>query len=610
MCYIQCFYIINLMRYTERNPAVLLSLYGVRPAESQVPSISDSLASRHEQPLTTTDFQHRAPAPALVDGADSESLAIPVAATSLTPPSRDVPVLTDAGLAAELARLARGQDEVLLIANAYTVCVRHRHATGGAWQMLCCGELGSDAIEAAKPLSRKRLTWAAVAGAPWEADPESVPTTKGTVALLNRWLKTSNVDDSGGREGDVTPAIKDELTYLVGWRCQFTGCGRDLRCHAATGSRGRFSYFAHIVAASEDGPRGHPVLSKLWASEIKNFMLLCDECHRLIDKVNPAKYTVEVLQQMREDSIAEVKRLLNSLQHKPAEVIAIVGNIAGQPAQFSMEDAQEALWGQGLRSAETKVSRYFYPGGQHHAVHSPGYWISLFQQMKQDMPLLQTLLDGTRSGAARPRLAVFPLHSTSVLLLAGRVLGDSEGTHLFQPHRNKVGSGTRWAWPKVESPLAALDKFTFEEPHPHAAGQEEAILVVALTSDIVASRMPAACAKADKFLLPTLRITGPTFDKDCMQQPQDLQLFALALDAAMRKLQDDWKVRRVHLFVSAPASAALLVGQKMQARHHADYTCHEALPGAGGAYKATLEITPKLVRELVSGQATIHPLQH
>ena len=339
-------------------------------------------------------------------------------------------------------------------------------------------------------------------------------------------------------------------------------------------------------------------------------MLLCDECHRLIDKVNPAKYTVEVLQKMRDDSIAEVKRLLDSLQHKPAEVIAIVGNIAGQPAQFSMDDAQEALWGQDLRSAETKVSRYFYPGGQHHDVHSPGYWMSLFQQMKKDIPLLQTLLDGTRTGAARPRLAVFPLHSTSVLVLTGRVLGDNEGTHIFQPHRDTVGRGTRWAWPRGEVPLAALDKFKLEELHHHVARQEEAILVVALTSDIVATRMPAGCAHDDKLLLPTLRITGPTFDKDCMQQPQDLQLFGLAVDAAMRRLQDDWKVRRVHLFVSAPASAALLVGQKMQARHHADFICHEALPGAGGSYKVTIEITPELVRELVSGQAHSHPLQH
>ena len=79
-------------------------------------------------------------------------------------------------------------------------------------------------------------------------------------------------------------------------------------------------------------------------------MLMCDECHRLIDKVNPAKYTVEVLRKMREDYIAEVQRLLGNLQHKPAEVVAIIGNIAGQPPQFSIDDAQEALWGRKLRS--------------------------------------------------------------------------------------------------------------------------------------------------------------------------------------------------------------------------------------------------------------------
>lgn len=78
----------------------------------------------------------------------------------------------------------------------------------------------------------------------------------------------------------------------------------------------------------------------------------------------------------------------------------------------------------------------------------------------------------------------------------------------------------------------------------------------------------------------------------------------------MSSAATDWKVRRVHLFVSAPTTAALLVGQKMQARHHADFICYEALPGASAAYQSTIEITAKLVRELVTGQALTHPLQH
>ncbi|XYI42012.1 SMODS-associated and fused to various effectors domain-containing protein [Cupriavidus necator] len=428
------------------------------------------------------------------------------------------------------------------------------------------------------------------------------------MTLLNRWLKGS-IDESG-REGDGTQAVKDELTYLAGWRCQFAGCGRDLKRHGATGGRGRFSYFAHIVAASSSGPRGDPVLSKLLASDISNFMLLCDECHREIDKVNPAKYSVEGLRKMREDSIAEVRRLLDSLQHKSAEVIAIVGNIAGQPAPFSMDDAHEAMWGAGLRSTQAKPARYFDPGGHHHGVHTPAYWGSLFQQMKSDIPALQTLLNGTRSGATRPRLAIFPLHSTSVLLLAGRILGDAAGTHLFQPHRNKVGPGTRWSWPAAGTlPTPPLDKFKVEMLRDNTEGRDEAALIVALTSDIDAPRMPDSCARDGQLLLPTLRVIGPSFDKDCMQQPEDLQLVGLAVDAAIRKLQDEWRVRKVHLFVSAPTSAVMVVGQKMQARHHADYVCHESVSGPGSAYKATIEITSTSVRELASGLAETLSLQ-
>lgn len=525
----------------------------------------------------------------------------------LVEPPADLLVLDDEGMAKELTRLAQGAGDVLIITNAYTACVLHHVDAKPPWRHVCCGELAEQSIAAAKPLTRGRLMLASTAGSPWDVDPALVSTVQGTTALLKKWLKDST-ETAGGREGDVTSAIKEELYYLAGWRCQFGGCGRDLRRHAATGGRGRFSYFAHIVAASAEGPRGNPVESKLLASELSNFMLLCDECHRLIDKVNPARYTVEILRKMREDSLAEVRRLLDTLRHKPAEVIAIIGNIANQPAQFSMDDAHEALWGAGLRSIEAKPARYFQPGGQHHDVHSGAYWTSLFQQLKSDLPSLQTLLNGTRSGTARPRLAVFPMHSTSVLLLLGRVLGDTGGTHLFQPHRNKVGPGTRWVWHR-SSLIPPLDKFKVEVLRPHAAGQDEAALVVALTSDIQATRMPENCAAVGQLQLPTLRIIGPTFDKDCIQQPEDLQLVGLAVDAAMRMLQDQWRVRKVHLFVSAPASSVVLVGQKMQARHHAEYVCYEAVAGPGSAYKATIEITPTLVRELVSGQTLSHPLQ-
>lgn len=511
----------------------------------------------------------------------------------------EVAFVDDVGLASEINRLRALKLELLVIANTHTVSLHSRRDSTEHWSVACAGEFGSAALKSAKKVGL-HLKWATTAQDPVTTDPAILTAVAANAKLLDAWFKRSG-EETTGRAGEVTQRIKEELTYLAGWRCQFSGCGTDLRVHAATGTRGCFSYFAHIVAASPTGPRGHPVDSPLLASEPSNFLLLCDACHRLIDKRHPAKYTVDILRKMREDSIAEVKRLLNSLTYQSVEIVAIIGNIAGQPAQFSMDDANEALWGRRLRSVEGKPTRYFNPGGHHHDVHSAVYWGSLFQQMKLDLPVLQQRLNGTNPVADRPRLAIFPMHGTSVLLLAGRVLGDTAGVHIFQPHRNKVGTGSRWAWPiQASEAPPPTDKFCVEGLRAHAPGQLEAVLIVALTSAIEPTRLPANCAAEGKLLLPTLEVSAKTLDRDCIQQPEDLERFGLVVNAAIRTLQDEWRVKTVHLFVSAPASAVVVIGQKLQARHHASVVCHEALPGPGNPYRPTIRITSTHVDVLVA----------
>jgi hypothetical protein len=531
-----------------------------------------------------------------------------VASAAATPQQHGAAGLDDGQVADALRNLGAKAGDINIVANAFTVCVLHRDAPTAQWKQVCCGEFAAQALDAALPLAKsRRLFWTDTPHLPWDVNLQTVALNRAKVPTLRAWVKHS--DKQTGREGDVTPAIREELTYLAAWRCQFAGCGVDLKHHAATGRIGRFSYFAHIVAASAAGPRGDPVLSKQLASDPTNFLLLCDQCHRLIDKIDPARYTTEMLRRMREDSIAAVRGLLDSLRYEHAEVIAFIGNIAGQPGQFNMADAQEALWAARLRTTDTKPRRFFDPGGHNYQVHSVAYWTSLFQVLKTDIPALQALLNGSRTGAARPRLAVYPLHGISVLLLVGRVLGDAAATHLFQPHRNALGGKTRWAWPQAADGDAPVqDKFRLKALRPYA-GENEAALLVCLTSDISADRLPEPSAGSGTLLLPTLQITGEVFDKDCMQRPEDLQTFARVVDQAIQRLQDEWKVRKVHLFVSAPTTATVVIGQKMQARHHADYVCYEAMGGPGSPYAPTIEITHTSVRELVSGQAHSVALQ-
>ena len=537
---------------------------------------------------------------------------------SLVPPPDSLPAHKDSEIAA-IVQSQGARAELLVVANTFTVALYVRAATSDDWSPLCIGELGDETGAALKPFAPKRLWWASVDKAPWSLKTGNLQPEKATKALITRWLKAAD-KETGRESSSVSDSLYEEVTSMSAWRCQFSGCGKDLKTHGTAKVRMRSSYFAHIVAASPTGPRGNAVESRLLADKPSNYLLLCDECHRLIDKVAPAIYTAPVLRRMREDSIAEVDRLLGALKHESAEVIAIVGNIAGQPPQFGIQDAHEALWGQKLRSQSNSARWFFYPGGQHHSPHQPDYWPSLFRTLKLDLPRLQAFLNGTSEGGApRPRLAVFPLHCTSVLILAGRVLGDMAGTHLFQPHRDVQGRRNRWAWPDDAQPMvpAALNtsprparaaKFTLNELHPYALGAEEACLILSLTSSIPSSRMPDSFSSGGAFTLPTLQI-GPELGKDCIQHPSDLEHLAVSIDSAVRRLQDEWHIKRVHLFVSAPTTATLLMGQKMQARHHAEYVCYEAVGGPNSAYAPTIELTSTHVRELVSGNGQSVELQ-
>jgi hypothetical protein len=274
---------------------------------------------------------------------------------------------------------------------------------------------------------------------------------------------------------------------------------------------------------------------------------------------------------------------------------------------ISERDMDEALWKSKLRRSAKAPESHFEIGRQHYHPHDASYWGAALRTLSLDLPQLQSKLNGLRSGGGpRPRLAVFPLHATSILILAGRVLGDMSGTHVFQPHRNKVGDvfETRWAWPD-DAPVPAPDKFQQSTLKDRLNDEDEANLIVSLTFPVTAARLAPVSASGGMLTLPTLEISTEHFGHSSIRHPTDLALFGAAVDEALRKLQDEWHVKKVHLYVGAPTSAAMLVGQKMQARHQATFVCYESLPGMGAAFAPTITISSKEVIAVGSSQSVL-----
>lgn len=506
-----------------------------------------------------------------------------------------------------VARLESVDVQVLLVVNGFTACAYQRHTDRDDWIPVCRGELSGSILDATTGLrSRKRLTWAQTECFPLAVPPASLTAARPTVRQLRQWLGMA--EELTGREGEVSPSTREQVAYRAGWRCQFSGCGVDLHTHAPTGRNGRFSYYAHIVASSRNGPRGHATRSALLADEPDNIMLLCDACHRLVDRIDPAYYTEEMLQCMRQRSVDGVKRLLDTLQYQDAEVVAIIGSIAGQVPEFNMRDAELALWESHLRATRHTAEFLFHVDHQLHDVHTSEYWAALFRSMRSDSGQLQRMLTGVgRGGSLRPRLAIFPLHTTSVLLVAGRILGENSGTHLFQPQRSVAADAqsTRWAWPLSERSRRS-DKFKWRVLKGQEPGMTAANLIVSLTFGITPSRLPPGCfdAQANSLTLPTLEVYVEPEDRGIhlIGAPEDLQDLGRTLDRAVQILHDEWHVDRVNLFIGAPTTAVVTMGQKMQARDQATYVCHES-QRRDGVFLPTIEISSRQVREPRSGQA-------
>lgn len=471
--------------------------------------------------------------------------------------------------------------KIHILANKFYVKIHFTiNVEPNNWIELGVGELGIKTKEILKTVSKKKLFLTKIN----EQDISNIQPDFNNAELLNltilnKWIKESETLTTG-RKGEVSVDTRFEVAYTAAWRCQFEGCGIDLRQHLTPSMSGNYSYFAHIVASSEEGPRGNSE-SEALANDPTNIMLLCDKCHRLIDRIAPNDYDAEKLRAMRERNIREVKRLLDCLQLPDAQMVVIGGAIEGQPFIFNSRAAEEAMWLKNMRSpyhAEYFINNTSYFS----ASNNPSYWSNAFQLLKTiDIPRIKSFLQGTgRNGDLKP-LAVFALHGTSILILSGRLIGDSSSAQLFQYHRQQLeGRGRQWAWPDVPEP--DTNKYKVKILKEATSSDSEAILQIHLTAVIPSQELPEHLFDSEGFKLPAIELTIDDCHFNAISHPKDLELLGNAIDSIYRKIQDEWRIKKVHLFVVAPATACVRIGQKMQARHHADFILYERKPSVSG----------------------------
>ena len=124
------------------------------------------------------------------------------------------------------------------------------------------------------------------------------------------------------------------LDTLSGNECAASGCSKPL---IARDEKTIISKICHIEAANENGPRFNPDMNDDERRHFDNLILLCDECHLIIDnKENEDKYPVALLKEWKKN---HESKQLNILNNKPSLLWNVINAIADAEFDDSLHQA-------------------------------------------------------------------------------------------------------------------------------------------------------------------------------------------------------------------------------------------------------------------------------
>lgn len=121
-----------------------------------------------------------------------------------------------------------------------------------------------------------------------------------------------NVGCTRARGRSIRRDVIVRLVGAAGGFCERPGCPTGSLWHElpSGGDAVKLAEVAHIVAASDDGPRGNEEISTPELVAFENLILLCPNCHTIVDRA-PTEYPVATLQSWKAAHERRLRELLS-----------------------------------------------------------------------------------------------------------------------------------------------------------------------------------------------------------------------------------------------------------------------------------------------------------
>ncbi len=502
--------------------------------------------------------------------------------------------LDDVALAKWLAQQKRDGNEVVLVRAGTTCKVYEKADVRG---VLLCVDPEGKAKKVFKALASQGLLFVVDISTSEMAGATTVDKAwgpeKASECGIEQFLEQRNVrlGRVTGRGDAISRATTNQVWADAGGCCMFKGCGKDLSTVPLYTQGARIAYLAHIIASDPEGPRGTQAESHALSNCSENIMLMCDAHHRLIDSFAPELFEASRLREMRREHTAKVRSYRAAMQYPEAQAMSLLADLGNIPTHFADSEFMDALLAEGF-SMHPEVKRHLIYQHRDERT-SPDFWGNYLREM--ELPIRNMVQDIGRPQTGA--LAIFPVHHTPTLVLAGRIVGEARKVIVFQ--RSRKCQSWQWNLADTLHPVG-----TFKADGLTDKQADEVVFTVELTAHLDERALPEGLINGvTSGDIPRVRLLTDVPNNECIQRKDDL---AQAIDVArivINSIQDKMCAKRVHLIALCPASVAFSIGQLMQAGHHATFTLYDR-PNGEQPFKEAFTINGYSV---VPPNGSVHP---
>ena len=365
---------------------------------------------------------------------------------------------------------------------------------------------------------------------------------------------------------EVTRHVKEstrlELVAASGGRCEFLGCNTFLFAHSVTKTGRYFGNTAHIRAFSPGGPRaGTPEeRADLDLNAIENLMLLCQECHTLVDG-DEGGYPIEKLRGWKRAHEERATYLLDLPAENEACVFELWTSLSNQPVVRSQAKIVAAL----LPLYPSKVRSALINLAEHNLSDA-----TLIPAAKDLIDIEVARIFGP-TGERPTHVAVFGLTNIPLLAYLGAKLGDRQDVKLFQLHRDTKD----WKW--KDEPASA--EYSVENIRAGTSKTSVALLL-SLSGTIDPESLPDEID--GRFSIYEIKLVSDTPNRDFLRTLGDLSRFREVYRKFLSDVQEKHgTLSEIEVIPAVPIPVAVALGMDRLAKVHPALQVHDLDRNAG-----------------------------